>query len=98
MTRRNELEEMTSLAAASMELSVSGANDRVAQQNAASEQSAAASRQARRNRNTMLVAGHAVEQACSDVVTSISTTNQVITAKMQTAFRLSHKLSALAVR
>ena len=46
----------------------------------------------------MLVAGHAVEQACSDVVTSISTTNQVITAKMQTAFRLSHKLSALAVR
>jgi len=79
---------------------VSGANDRVAQQNAASGQSAAAaaSRQARRNRNTMLVAGHAVEQACSDVVTSISTTNQVITAKMQTAFRLSRNLSTLAVR
>jgi hypothetical protein len=79
---------------------VSGANDRVAQQNAASGQSAAAaaSRQARRNRNTMLVAGHAVEQACSDVVTSISTTNQVITAKMQTAFRLSRNLSTLAVK
>lgn len=80
---------------------MSGANDRVAQQNAASGQSAAAaaaSRQARRNRNTMLVAGHAVEQACPDVVTSISTTNQVITAKMQTAFRLSRNLSTLAVK
>jgi hypothetical protein len=79
---------------------VSGTNDRVAQQNAASGQSAAAaaSRQARRNRNTMLVAGHAVEQACSDVVTSISTTNQVITAKMQTAFRLSRNLSTLVVK
>jgi hypothetical protein len=58
--------------------------------NAASGQSAvagaaaaaAASSQARRNRNTMLVAGHAVEQACSDMVTSISTTNQAITAKV----------------
>jgi hypothetical protein len=75
---------------------VSGTNDRVAQQNAASGQSA--SRQARRNRNAMLVAGHAMKQACSDVVTSISTTNQAITAKMQTAFRLSRHLSTLTVK
>jgi len=46
----------------------------------------------------MLVAGHAVEQACSDVVTSISTTNQVIIAKMQASFRFSRSLSTLAVK
>jgi hypothetical protein len=46
----------------------------------------------------MLVAGHAVEQACSDVVTSISTTNQAITAKMHTAFRLSRNLLTLAAK
>jgi hypothetical protein len=80
---------------------VSGTNDRAARANAASGQSAAAaaaSKQARKNRNTMLVAGHAVEQGSSDVVTSISTTNQVIIAKMQTAFRLSYNLSALVVK
>jgi hypothetical protein len=46
----------------------------------------------------MLVAGHAMKQACSDVVTSISTTNQAITAKMQTAFGLSRHLSTLAAK